>query len=131
MVGGRVIGGCVDVVRCHSFARGGEQSSKASVGVVFASKWPTGHPLAAPGSRAASPKPHSADGGAADTALADQSDVMIVAPCGPDGEEEGVVAIVSSMLKGPLGHVHTSKHFAYTYSMCSSSHGFLKYVSHT
>lgn len=99
MMGGHVIGGCADVVRCHSFARGGEQSSKASVGVVFASKWPTGQPLAAPGSQAASPRPHSADGGAAHTALTDPNDVMIVAPCGPDGEEEGAVAIVSSMLE--------------------------------
>ena len=100
--------GCADVVRCHSFARGGEQSLKASVGVLFASKWPVGQLLTASGSTPASPRPPSADERAADTASAEQDGSLDAATCGQEAEgDEGIAATVSLVVS--LGHAHAFK----------------------
>ena len=114
--------GCADVVRCHSFVRGGEQSLKASVGVVFASKWPVGQLLTASGSTPASPRPRSADGRAADTASAEQDGSLDAATCGQEGEEgdEGTAATVSLVVS--LGHAHAFKQLHACYRKCSSFH---------
>lgn len=77
-------------MRCHSFSIGVEHSSKVSVGVVFASSWPIGQLLAAPGSTGASPKGQSTDAWAAGiTSVEQDGGDPYAAKCGPDEEEEG------------------------------------------
>ena len=85
---------CVHVVRCHSFAKGGEQPFKASMGVMFASRWPKGQSAAAPSLTAAAVEPQSADMETAATALTDQDGVA----------DAGAAAASTSGLDGKAGN---------------------------